>query len=281
MYSQICERRRSVHQANGSRFVKNLTPSIGASIGGIDLKALSEDDLLCIRKAIVEHGILVFRGQFLVPEDQLAFATAMGEVVPYEGLEASKGLPAGVMRLRNDGQMEKITENWHSDGPYLENPADFAILAPHVLPSAGGDTMWSSLYAAYDGLSAGLKRLLNDLQCVCESNRLTKGYGLSQLFSAIKPIIRQHPDTGRPYLFIGGPDAFVNFVDMKREESEPLIRYLYAQACRPDIVYRHMWQAGDVVMWDNRCTLHYAVHDYGREPREMHRIAVRARQPLL
>ena len=267
-------------QVGEASFVKKLTPLVGASIYGIDLKALSDEGLRRIRKALAEHGILVFRQQFLSPEEQLAFANAIGDVVPYEGLEASNGLPPGVMRLRNDGKMEKITENWHSDGPYLENPADFAILAPNVLPSAGGDTMWSSLYAAYDGLSPALKHLLADLECVCESNRLTKGYGLSQLFSAIKPIIRKHPDTGRTYLFIGNTDAFVNFVGMKREESEPLIRYLYAQACRPDIVYRHMWQRGDVVMWDNRCTLHYAVHDYGTEPREMHRIAVRARQPL-
>lgn len=269
-----------MHQANGSVLVKKLTASIGASVSGIDLKALSDDDLRCVRQAIAEHCILVFRGQFLAPEEQLAFAAAMGEVVLYEGLEAPKDLPAGVMRLRNDGRMEKITENWHSDGVYLENPADYAILSPHVLPVAGGDTMWSSLYQAYDGLSPGLKHLLSDLQCVCESNRLTKGYGLQQLFSATKPIVRKHPDTGRPYLFIGGTDAFVNFVNMTREESEPLIRYLYAQAYRPDIVYRHMWQPGDVVMWDNRCTLHYAVHDYGAEPREMHRIAVRARPAM-
>lgn len=267
-------------QVDGSGFVRKLTPLVGAAVSGIDLKALSDEGVRSIRKALAEHGMLVFRQQFLTPEQQLAFATAIGEVVPYEGLEASKGLPPGVMRLRNDGQMEKITENWHSDGPYLEDPADFAILAPHVLPPAGGDTMWSSLYAAYDGLSPGLKHLLADLRCVCESNRLTKGYGLSQLFSSVKPIVRTHPDSGKTYLFIGGPDAFVHFVDMKREESEPLIRYLYAQACRPDIVYRHMWQPGDVVMWDNRCTLHYAVHDYGAAPREMHRIAVRSRENL-
>lgn len=259
--------------------VRKLTPLVGASIDGINLKALSDDDLRLVRDAVARHGVLVFRRQFLSPQEQLAFAAAIGEVILYEGLDAPKDLPAGVMRLRNDGRMEKITENWHSDGPYLDNPADFAILAPHVLPPSGGDTMWSSLYAAYDGLSAGLKHLLRDMQCVCESNRLTKGYGLSQLFSAVKPVIRKHPDTDQTYLFIGGPDAFVNFVDMRRDESEPLIRYLYAQACRPDIVYRHMWQAGDVVIWDNRCTLHYAVHDYGAEPREMHRIAVKSRRP--
>lgn len=102
----------------------------------------------------------------------------------------------------------------------------------------------------------------------------------SRSCSPLSRIIRKHPGTSRTYLFIGNTYAFVNFVGMKREESDPRIRYLYTQACRPDIVYRHMWQPGDVVMWDNRCTLHYAVHDYGTEPREMHRIAVRARQPL-
>lgn len=258
--------------------VKKLTASIGASIPGVDLKRLGEDDLRRIRAAFAEHCMLVFPRQFLSPDALLAFAKAIGDIELYEGLDPSSGLPAGVMRLCNDGRMEKITENWHSDGPYLESSADIAVLAPHILPSAGGDTMWSNLYRAYDGLSVGLKALLNELECVCESNRLTKGYGLSKTFSAIKPIIRKHPDTGRPYLFIGGPDAFVRFVDMTQAESEPLIRYLYAQACRPDIVYRHIWQAGDVVMWDNRCTLHYAVNDYGTEPREMHRIAVKARQ---
>ena len=260
--------------------IRKLTPSIGAAIGGIDLKAPREDELRQVRAAFAEHAMLVFRDQFLSPETELAFAKAMGEVIPYEGLDAPKDLPAGVMRLCNDGRMEKITENWHSDGPYLETSADLVILAPHTLPQSGGDTMWASLYGAYEGLSDGMKAMLKDLQCVCESNRLTRGYGLDRLFSAIKPIIRSHPDSGRPYLFIGGPDAFVQFVGMTREESEPLIRYLYAQAHRPDIVYRHIWQPGDVVMWDNRCTLHYAVHDYGREPREMHRIALKAREAV-
>lgn len=257
--------------------VKKLTVSVGASISGVNLGSLSAEELAGVRRAFGEHCMLVFRGQFLTPEQQLAFAEAMGDVIPFEGLEASRGLPPGVMRLRNDGRMEKITENWHSDGPYLETAADLVVLAPHTLPSTGGDTMWSSLYKAYDGLSDGLKAMIRNLRCVCESNRLTKGYGLEKLYSAIKPIVREHPDTGRPYLFIGGPDAFVNFVGMTRDESEPLIRYLYAQAHRPDIVYRHMWQPGDVVMWDNRSTLHYAVHDYGSEPREMHRIALKAK----
>lgn len=258
--------------------VKKLTASVGASISGVDLGNLSGDELRGIRAAFGEHCMLIFRQQFLTPEAQLAFAESMGEVIPFEGLEASRGLPAGVMRLCNDGRMEKVTENWHSDGPYLEHSADLVVLAPHTLPESGGDTMWSNLYKAYDGLSDGMKAMIKDLQCVCESNRLRKLYGLEKLYSAVKPIVRIHPQTGRPYLFIGGPDAFVNFVGMTREESEPLIRFLYTQAHRPDIVYRHTWQPGDVVMWDNRSTLHYAVHDYGTEHREMHRIALKAKR---
>ena len=255
--------------------ITRLSGSIGAAVTGVRLATADAGQIAAIRKAFHDHCMLVFPGQFLGPADQEAFARKMGEVLMYEGIEQDPNLPDGMMKFTNDGKDKVITENWHFDGMYYDEPPAIGILAAQRIPSAGGDTMWSNQYLAYERLSDGLKKVLDGLQCYWETHRVVRKYELGKMPSAIQPAVRRHPETGRLALYTGNPDSCLHFIGWTRQESEPLIRYLYNHGFRPDAVYRHVWQPGDVVMWDNRCTMHYAVHDYGDEARDMHRITIR------
>jgi taurine dioxygenase len=252
-----------------------LTNAIGAAVIGVDLKRFGDDTLERIHQAFLDHCVLVFPNQFLQPEEHVAFARRFGEVMAYEGYQPFEGLPPGMFKFSNDGKGKVITENWHFDGTYYPAPPAAGILAPQRLPALGGDTMWANQYVAYERLSDGMKQLLAGLRCRCESHRVTRKYALGQLMAATQPAVRRHPETGRLSLNLGNPDTCVSFVGMTEAESAPLIRYLYSNACQPDAVYRHKWQLGDVLMWDNRCTMHYAIHDYGDEPREMYRMTLK------
>lgn len=173
-----------------------------------------------------------------------------------------------------------ITESWHFDGTYYDIPPAINILAPHHLPEYGGDTMWSSQYHAYETLSERMKALLAPLRTRCVSHRVTKRYELDKLFIAEQPAVRLHPVTGRPSLYIGYPETCESFVGMTRAESQPLIQYLHSHANQPDNVYRHNWKLGDIVVWDNRCNMHFAVHDYREQKREMYRMSIKGERNI-
>ncbi|MES2999585.1 MAG: TauD/TfdA family dioxygenase [Pseudomonadota bacterium] len=255
--------------------VRKLTGAVGAEISGVNLAKLDDDEFGVIHKAFHDHGMLVFREQFVDPVAQVAFARRFGDVMVYKGFEKTyrADLPEGMFHFSNDGKEKVITERWHFDGTFYEAPPAIGILAPDRLPAHGGDTMWSNQYVAYERLSDGMKKLLGGLRTVCESHRSSRKYDL-EVMSAVQPAVRRHPVTGRLSLYIGDPQTCTSFVGMTKEESSPLINYLYEQACQPDNSYRHSWRLGDVVMWDNRCTMHYAIHDYGTQPRDMYRMTI-------
>jgi taurine dioxygenase len=255
--------------------VRKLSGTVGAEISGVNLARLSDDEFRAIKQAFLDHGMLVFREQFLEKQAHVDFARRFGEVMVYKGYEKTfrKDLPEGMFHFSNDGKEKVITEQWHFDGTYYDAPPAIGILVPARLPEYGGDTMWSNQYVAYDRLSDGMKKLLCQLRVRCESHRSSRKYGL-ELMTAIQPAVRRHPETGRLSLYIGSPETGNCFVGMTPQESAPLIQYLYEQACPPDNVYRHNWRLGDVVMWDNRCTMHFAVHDYGDLPRDMYRMTI-------
>ena len=258
--------------------VVKLTPNIAAEIKGVDLRNFDASETAQIRKAFLEHGVIVFRDQFLTPEQHVAFAKSMGEVMVYEGYKPFDDLPTGMFRFTNDGKEKVITEHWHFDGTYYDVPPAAGILAPQKVPDVGGDTMWSNQYVTYDRLSDGMKKLLSGLWTECVSHRSSRKYN-NELMSATQPAIRKHPETGRLSLNIGHPDTCVRFLGMTEEESRPLIHQLHAITHDPDNVYRHQWRLGDVVMWDNRCTMHYAIHDYGMAEREMYRMTILGDRP--
>jgi taurine dioxygenase len=205
--------------------------------------------------------------QDLTPDVQRAFGQRFGPLHTHPAAPGVPGYPE-ILLLENHGKDRTITEVWHSDVTCEERPPAISILCAKVLPDVGGDTMWANQYAAYERLSDGMRRMIDGLRAV------HAGFGLE----AVHPVVRTHPETGRKALFVNA--GFTRrFEDMTEQESRPLLRYLVDQATQPDLVYRHHWSPGDVVVWDNRCVMHFAVHDYGDRPRVMHRVAVVGDRP--
>lgn len=256
--------------------VRPLSPALGGRVTGVDLNdGIDAATFDVLRAAFLEHQVLVFPGQFLRPGPHEVFGDWWGKVsvLPYLAAHAVDGHGA-VLRVENVGKDATVTENWHFDSAYFDRPPKLAILAAQVLPDIGGDTMWADQYAAYDALSDRMKDVLDGLQA-CFAGSVVGDDGVRREVLTPHPIVRVHPDTGRAALAVGRPGPSVPCIEgMTPDESLPLLSFLYAHACRPDFVYRHRWSPGDVVMWDNRCTIHYAVHDYGDAERTLHRIVI-------
>jgi alpha-ketoglutarate-dependent taurine dioxygenase len=259
----------------GPLAITPLSPVLGASVAGVRLDDPLDDDAFdAIERAFYDHGMLVFPGQHLGPAGQDAFGRRWGApyVVPYLAAHAVDGFPA-ILRVTNMGKAGTLTENWHYDSAYFDEPPPIAILAAQQLPALGGDTMWASQYAAFDSLSPAMQALVGPLRAAFTGSRVVDGVRRDVV--AFHSVVRTHPITGRRALGVGRVESMPHFEGMTEAESRPLAEFLYHHASRPEFVYRHRWTAGDVVMWDNRCLLHYAVHDYGDSTtRLLHRMTV-------
>jgi taurine dioxygenase len=255
--------------------VRPLSPAVGAEVTGLSLAGeISDATMDELFDAFHEHCVLVFPDQHLDAVSQQAFAAHWGTpaVVPYLAPHAVPGSPA-VLRVPNMGKANTLTENWHFDAAYFENPPPIAILAAQVLPPVGGDTMWANQYAAYEALTPAMQRLLSGLRAAFTGS-MPDDDGVRREVVTYHPVVRTHPATKRQALGIGRIESVPYFEGMTEEESRGLLEFLYHHASRPEFVYRHQWRDGDVVMWDNRCLLHYAIHDHGDAERLMHRATV-------
>jgi taurine dioxygenase len=259
-----------------------LTGHVGAAVEGIHLDApLAPEVFAQLHEAFLKHCMLVFRGQFLGPAVQVAFARCWGEPVVTAMLSKLQ-LPSHpeIVQITKIPKATSSAEAWHYDGPFTPVPPKLSILSAQVIP-VGGDTMWTNQYVSYDRLSEGMKRMLAGVRVRFRGLRLARMQGIpeSEVPCATHPLIRTHPETGGKAIYIGHSDNVECFEGMTREESMPLLDYLYRHCTQPDNIYRHMWKVGDVVMWDNRCTMHYAVHDYGEQERVLNRITLRGEVP--
>ncbi|MGE0803361.1 MAG: TauD/TfdA dioxygenase family protein [Lautropia sp.] len=272
--------------------IVQLTGSTGAQIEDVDIESLSEQDVATIRSAVVNNGVVVIRNQVVSPEAHIAFGKRFGNIVHTEGAvnhgvanknNTLEGYPE-IFRVTNAGKGPNTTEQWHSDNAHVPRPTGISILVAQTIPPFGGDTLFANQYVAYDTLSDGYKRLLRHLRLKHSgASQVAYRYGNADKAPfEYHPIVRTHEETGRRALFIGGRQGVArpHFEGMTPEESYPIQQYLYEHATQPDRCYRHMWKQGDVVMWDNRCTLHFAVHDYGTAVRNMNRITIEGGIPF-
>jgi taurine dioxygenase len=260
--------------------IHRLSPAIGAAITGIDLHGpLDDETFAALHDAFLANCVLVFPGQHLGPADQQTFGERFGEplVVPYLAPHALPGYPA-ILRVTNMGKAETLTENWHYDSAYFDEPPPIAILAAQQLPDFGGDTMWANAHAAYEALSERMQDVLSGLRAAF-TGTVVGDDGQRRDVVTYHPVVRTHPLTKRKALGIGRIESVPHLEGMTEAESRPLLQFLYEHCTRPEFVYRHRWAQGDVVMWDNRCTMHYAIHDYGNTAeRLMHRITILGEQ---
>ncbi|MBL8378137.1 MAG: TauD/TfdA family dioxygenase [Burkholderiales bacterium] len=264
-----------------STTITPLTGSTGAEVAGLRLGApLDAPTFAELERAFLAHGVLVFRDQHLTPAQQLAFARLWGEPVVTPMLKALDGYPE-VVQIADMQKERATTENWHYDAPFTAAPPKISILCALTVPR-GGDTMWSNQALAYERLSEGMKRMIAGLKVEFAGTRIGRFMGVDPKDippPRAHPLVRTHPQSGRKALYVGHPETAVRIEGMTDAESRPLLDYLYEVSVLPDNVYRHMWRAGDVVMWDNRCTMHYAVHDYGDARRVLNRVTLKGEVP--
>ena len=272
---------------------RRLCGALGAEVSGVDLsKPLDEDTARDIVDAFHEHLVLVFRGQSLEPADQVAFTRLFGEPHehPLRTRASVEGLPEVLIIETRPGRMGARNDYWHSDISHQERPPSASILHALAVPDGLGDTMFCNMYRAAETLSPGLQRLLGGMEAVHSAEatmqraQAEKGTDALTIASVppprTHPVLRIHPGTGRRALFVN-PHFTVSFAGMTPEESAPLLDWLAEHSTRPENVYRHRWAVGDVLMWDNRCTMHYAVRDYDDTVhRRHHRTTASGERPV-
>jgi len=270
--------------------VSPLSPSLGGIISGVDIAGgISDEQFSEIRQAFIDYGVVFFRDQQLTPDQHIEFARRWGKINVNRFFQAVETHPIIAEVRKEAHQRENIGSSWHTDHSYDQVPAMGSILYAREVPSVGGDTLFASMYAAYDALSDGLKQMLSTMNAEHSSRhafgevayidtdpgdlngRLGNTEAATQ--DAIHPVIIRHPLSGRPALYVNG-DFTVKFENWTRDESQPLLDYLYAHARRNEFTCRFQWQKGSMAIWDNRATQHSALNDYHGERRLMHRITI-------
>ena len=266
--------------------LSRITPAIGAEVSGVDLSQNLEKPMLDqIYDALIENLVIFFHDQDLSAESQLGFAESFGSIDKPHAVYPHVDGYEQVVLLENDGARPPDTNAWHTDLTYYSNPPFASILHAREIPETGGDTLWSSMYAAYDALPESIKTELEDLQAIHDPGSFRNQYlgdqrdvgamveALGRVGSAMHPVVKIHPITGRKHLYIN-PSFTCHIVDYSSSDSARLLNYLYDHMNLPEFQVRHRWRKGDVAMWDNRATQHYAVADYAPQYRRMHRVTV-------
>ena len=260
--------------------------TLGAVVTGARLGALAPDEWKAIESAFHEFAVLIFPGQHLAPDEQVAFARRFGaieHIVPsLDTVPISNRRRDGTLYRDDEGPMAILrgNEGWHTDSSYMPLAAKASVLSAEVVPSRGGETEWADMRAAWDALDTATRERVGTLSAY-HSIRYSQarighegaaGYGFAVEKPPLRPLVKIHPRTGRPALYIGRHAHAIPGLDP--DESERLLDGLVDFACRPPRTLQHSWTPGDVVIWDNRCVLHRArPYDHG-EPRVMHHTRV-------
>ncbi len=260
--------------------VRPVSPSIGAAVTGIDVRSLDDKGFAAVREAFRQHRLLVIKDQQLTPDDLMAWGQRWGELHVHPLTPHIEGYPP-VQAIENKGKKTTLNEHWHTDMSFEPRPPMITMLHALEVPELGGDTAFADQHQAFESLSPGLRTMLDGVRAVHASEGLARIMGKDPRKAprAVHPVFRTHPDTGRKALYVCR--AFTqHFEDMTREESRGLLDFLFDRSVRPDFTHRHKWERGDLVLWDNRSLLHYAIHDHGDEARLLHRVTVVGEVPV-
>jgi len=279
--------------------IKNLNAALGAEVDGIDLSAtVSQDDLDAIERAWSERLVVVFHGQKLSDPQLIAFSKRFGELDPpganpygepflkeFPELNVISNVVENGKPIGNLGDGEAV---WHADMTYVDMPPKAAMLHSLEIPPTGGNTHFASMFAAYETLPADLKKAVAGKIAVHDGSRnsagmLRKGYkevtDVRESVGAHHPLVRIEPETGRKALFLGRrPNAYVLGLDVP--ESEALLDALWAHATKPEFAMCHVWQVGDVLMWNNLSVLHRRDPFDPKARRVMHRSQIKGNERI-
>jgi taurine dioxygenase len=254
--------------------IEPLAYSLGAEVHGIDpSRPLSGESVRRLRAAWLEHAVLVFPRAEMSIEQHIAFSRLFGELEVHPIPAARHPDHEEVMVVTNkesaSGERSITAETgrqWHSDGAYTLRPPTGSLLHCREVPSVGGDTWFTSMYAAYEALSPAMKRLVDQLFVVNSIAKQSRTVDPRQdvrkeIPPVVQPMVLVHPETGRRALYLN--ETVTTHIDgMTAEEGQGLLDFLFRHSVRPEFTYRHRWQMADLVLWDNRCTMHLAPRDY-------------------
>jgi taurine dioxygenase len=268
--------------------VTPITPVIGAEVAGVDLVDLDDHTFALLHEAFTEHSVLFFRDQpELAPEVQVEFAKRFGPLHVHPAAPTLEGHPDVFVIVADANSKVANGNGWHTDVSCDEEPPLATILQLHELPTTGGDTIFASMYAAYETLSPTMQEFLQGLSAHHESEHVYRGRysdrGVDDIGKvyprALHPVVRTHPVSGRQALYVN-PSFTTRIEGLEPAESQAILKLLYAHQQRPEFQVRFKWTKNAIALWDNRCTQHFALWDYYPDRRKGHRVTVKGERPF-
>mgnify|MGYP001823868469 CR=1 FL=1 len=271
--------------------VQPIAGALGAEIHGIDLARddIGADELATVRELLLEHQVIFFRDQDISPAQHKTLALYFGPVQTHPAYGTVEGFPEITILESTEEEPTKI-EAWHTDMTFRQHPPMGAVLRSVTVPPRGGDTMWSSMTAAYDGLSQPMQAFLERLTAVHDfswgfKESLAEPGGRERLADAVAanppvrhPVIRVHPETGKKVIFVNS--LFTTHIEgLSASESDALLAFLYEHVTTAEYTCRFQWQPNSIAIWDNRSTQHKPVNDYFPAHRKLLRITVDGDKP--
>jgi taurine dioxygenase len=267
---------------------KKLSDPIGAVISGIRVQDLTAGGFSEINELWLERHVLIFRGQSLSPADQLNFASQFGEPDEYPFLDGIEGYPKITAVLKKENETINFGGVWHTDTIYQPRPPKASILYAIELPPEGGDTLFANQTLAYESLDDSMKKRIMDLKATSRSDISSvaktradrikdSGKGVQKLVG-VHPMVRMHDETRRKSLYVS-PAHTREIVGLEEEESNSVLETLFHHQIKEEFIGRQEWRVGDVVIWDNRCTLHFPLNDYHGYKRLLHRVTLKGDIP--
>lgn len=266
--------------------VQRLTRAIGAEISGVDLRQpLAPDVQKQIYDAWLEYQVVFFRDQELTLDQHKTFGRALGELHIHPNLPGYRDHPEVLLIHADENSKGVAGHGWHTDVSCDPTPPKGSILRLEQVPEDGGDTLFASMYAAYDALSDRWQRFLSELTARHESahvhgRSVTKAQTRAGEFAAAEhPVVRTHPETGRKALYVNsGFTTRIN--EMTARESRATLDFLFRHMELPDFQCRFHWSNHSIAMWDNRCVQHYATWDYFPDVRHGYRVTLAGDRPF-
>jgi len=267
--------------------VAPVTPNIGANIEGIDLREVQPDEAIAeLRQALLTYKVIFFRDQDITQEQHIAFARRFGdlEVHPMSENKGQEHPEVFHLKTRPGGETSGA-DMWHSDVTWRAEPSMGSVLRARIMPEVGGDTMWSDMVAAYEGLSPAMKEWLCSLTAIHDGSGFAKFLNIpdEEWFKRFPlqehPVVRTHPETGARALYVNR--SFTRSIKgLSQKESDWLLDHLYSQAGIPEYQVRLRWKENTIAFWDNRSCQHYAVNDYDGAMRHVERVTIIGDKPF-
>ncbi len=270
--------------------IRPMAGALGAEILGIDLsQEMTAERAAQIRQLLNEYEVIFFRDQDISPRHQKALALAFGPLQTHPAYDTVEDFPE-ISILESTAEKPTRIEAWHSDMTFRAHPPMGTVLKSEIIPPKGGDTLWSSMTAAYNGLSPPMQAFLGQLTAVHDfahgfKESLAAPGGRERLADAVAanppvrhPVIRVHPETRKKVIFVNS--LFTTHIEgLAAAESDALLAFLFRHVTVPEFTCRFQWRVNSIAIWDNRSTQHKPVNDYFPAHRRLHRITIDGDRP--